>query len=927
MKESVRSFFIITIFLLLIVTWVQAQTTGKIAGTVVDKETQEPLPGVNVIIEDTHLGAATDMEGKFYIINVPPGKYSINVQMMGYAKFTIKDFRVSVNRTITLNAELSQTIIEGETVIVQAEKIATKKDQTSSIRNVSSDQIEMLPVEDIGSVVNLQAGVVNGHFRGGRRNEVAFMIDGIQVIESFGGENNAVDIETEVVQELEIITGTFNAEYGRAMSGIVNAVTKDGSNKFHGTFSSNFANYFTGNSNILIGLKNNQLDRRKDHKLQLSGPIWKDKLTFLCNVRLQDNKGYLNGIHRFNVDDYSNFAEDNPLTWYSEFSGDSSYVPLSYDKRKSFMGKLTSKLFNNVRMSFLYTRNDEEWGDYNHSFKYNPYGMGINHKLADMFTIQFNHMLSKTMFYDLNLSYINNYYGWYVFKNPEDSSYVHDSYLNNTGPGFYTGGQQKDHTHRTIKDYNGKFDITWQMNATHLFKTGILYTYHELDHEWHSIQNAFRTREEDENFYYFDYEKQKRIYPNYEPEAHPDSTIYTDAYIVKPYEFSAFIQDKMEFNEMVINIGLRYDYFNPNTFYPSQRRNPANQTNEYLKDEHGNYAVDADSNLIFDPQRMSTYPKVDPQIQISPRFGLSYTLGKAAVLHFSYGHFFQMPPMYALYQNHSLRVAPTDYETTMGNSQLQAQKTIQYEVGLWQELMPDLGLEVIVFYRDIYNLLSTKIISTFNQKEYGLYTNKDYGNVKGLELKFDFVRGNLSTNINYSLQYTRGNADNPTQTFSRAGDSKDPIPTLIPMSWDQRHTINATIAYYTKRFGITLTGYYNSGTPFTWTPFDINRVANINFYPNNSYKKATYAVDLNGFVNLYKINNIAVRLNYSVYNLFDRLNENWVNSTTGKAYTAIIQHSDITSHHSNFNEYEDRIKNPSMYSAPRLIKVGLGVVF
>jgi len=905
-----RNLFILIFIVLFNGTVTFAQTTGKIAGSVIDKDSRDVLAGANVFIEGTSIGAATDMNGKFYIINVPPGNYTLNVHMMGYAKYQIEEMRVSVNRTVYITAELTSTIIAGETVVVHADKVAAKKDQTSSIRNVSSDQIELLPVENIESVVNLQAGVTNGHFRGGRRNEVSFMIDGINVVEAFGGENNAVEVETEVVEELEVITGTFNAEYGRAMSGVVNAVTKDGENQFHGSFSSSYANYYTSHNDIFIGLDNSEIDRQKDNKFQLSGPVWKNKLTFLINFRLQDNKDYLNAIHRFNVDDYSDFSQDDPELWYSEHSGDDGYVPLGYSKLNSFMGKITSKLMSNLRLSFLMTRNDEEWRDYDHSYKYNPYGMGINHREADMYALQLNHMLSRTMFYDLKISYVDNFYGWYVFHDPEDSRYLHDSYFNNNGPSFYTGGQQKDHTLRTIKDYNAKFDITWQLNHRHLLKTGVLLTAHDIDHQWHSIQNAYKTREEDENTFYYDYEQERYVFPYYEAVIYPDSSIYTDAYRVKPLEFSAYFQDKMEFDQMVVNLGLRFDYFEPNTTYPSQRRNPANQ-------------------LDFSgfPEKMSEYPNTRPQYQLSPRLGLSYQLGNAAVLHFSYGHFFQMPPMYALYQNHSLRVAPNDYVTTMGNSQLEAQKTVQYEVGLWQELMTDMGFEIIVFYRDIYNLLSTKIISTFNQIEYGLYANKDYGNVKGLELKFDYKAGYFTTNVNYTLQYTRGNADNPTQTFDRAGDSKDPIPTLIPMSWDQRHTFNITVGYNAHRYGVTLTAYYNSGTPFSWSPLSENRVANINLHPNNSYQKSTYAVDLNGYFNIYQFKDISLRLNLSVYNLLDRLNENWVDATTGRAYTAIIQPSDLTSHHSNFNDYEDWIHDPSMYAAPRMVKVGLGVSF
>ena len=236
---------------------------------------------------------------------------------------------------------------------------------------------------------------------------------------------------------------------------------------------------------------------------------------------------------------------------------------------------------------------------------------------------------------------------------------------------------------------------------------------------------------------------------------------------------------------MVINIGLRYDYFYSDQVYPTDRRNPSNQLN--LPDS-----------------MMTMYKKADPQTQLSPRLGLAYQLGSRAVLHFSYGHFFQMPPMYALYENNIFRVPVNDYATTMGNAQLHPQKTIQYEIGLWQELLKGLGVEVSLYYKDIYDLLSTRIISTYNQIEYGLYTNKDYGNARGMELKVDFNYAGLFSNINYTLAYTKGNADNPTQTFTRAGNSMDPIKRLIPISWDQRHTFNVTLGYATGKYGTLL---------------------------------------------------------------------------------------------------------------------------
>ncbi|MBN2093132.1 TonB-dependent receptor [candidate division KSB1 bacterium] len=907
LQRLIFLFFFIGI--LLLSSMLNAQTTGKIAGKITDATTNDPLIGANILIDGTTLGAAAGLTGDFFIINVPPGRYTLIVRMIGYEVIRYENVVVSVNRTSEVNLKLKPTVIEGQEVVVQAEKAAIKKDQTSSVRNVSSDQIDILPVENIGSVIAMQAGVVEGHFRGGRYNEVAYLIDGVEVTESFGGGGRTVDLEPESIQDLEVITGTFNAEYGKAMSGIVNAVTKDGSPRFQGSISGSLAEYFTPHSDIFIGLDKVKLNRNQDYKFQLSGPIWRDKLTFFANVRFQDNKNYLNGIRHFNVDDFSDFSADDSLLWISLNNGDSSYVSMDRDKTISLMGKLTAKLHNNLRLSLLYTKNDDEWHSYSHAYKYNPDGMATSYRETDMYSLQLNHTISSNLFYELKLSHVDNYNGWYVFKDPFDPGYVHDAYHNNSGPGFYTGGQDKGHSDRTVIEQSAKFDLTWQLDRRHSLKTGFSANYIDLDNKESEIRNDWSGKPEEAEFY-FDFENNKIVYTNYQPVIFPDSSIYSDIYRVKPIEYSAYIQDKMEFSEMVINLGVRFDYFDPKTFYPSQRRNPSNQLKFYNN-----------------PEMMSTPVETEPKYQISPRFGLSYQLAKSALLHFSYGHFFQMPPLYAMYQNHSFVIAPTDYVTTMGNSQIKAEKTVQYEIGLWQEIMPGMGIEVALFYRDIYDLLSAKVFSTFNQIEYGLYSNKDYGNVKGLELKYDMMKGPFSSFINYTLQYTRGNADNPTQTFDRAGNNIDPINRLIPMSWDQRHTLNVTLGYNTRRYGATMTGYYNSGAAYTWSPITESMLARVNLYPNNNWRPARYNVDLSSYYDVGLPLNMKLRFTLDVYNLLDRLNEVAVNSQTGRAYTAIIRKTDLDAHRSTFNEYIDRVHNPGMYSAPRMIKLGMGLMF
>lgn len=914
MKKDITRLTGICLLLLLIIGIHQsfASTTGKIAGKVQDKETGDPLPGANVVIVGTNYGAATDMEGNFFIINLPPGNYEVEARMMGYAAVKMENVQVRTNATTTLIFKLTTQVIEGETVVVTVDAISTKKDQTSSIRNVSAEQIEVLPVESINQVVNLQAGVVNGHFRGGRSNEVTYMIDGLQVNDVM---SNAVltNVENEVVQDVEVILGTFNAEYGRAMSGVVNAVTKDGGEKLHGSISGQLGNYLTGHDDIFLGLKPGEIDRKKNIRVQLNGPVIKKYLSFLLNFRHRDENNHLNGIYRFNPYDFSDFSSLNSAQWYSEHTGDNSYVPMSFYKGYSAYVKLTFKPMPGFKTNFIYNRVDREQSGYSHYMKYNPYGMSHNYMTVDNYTFLLNHTISKNIFHEFKINFVDNLEKQYLFEDPYDEGYVSDWYGLSPGPGFSTGSQDKTHNTRITKRVDYKYDVTWQVNNNHSLKAGVLFTNHDNDIQDHQVVNVFRNDSRDrmrDTLYTEDGYIEKIRYPWYAPEILDDSTTYSNIYRKKPTEFSGYFQDKMEFEDFVINIGLRYDRFDPQTIYPSNLRNPGNK-------------------LRYDenPERMSQYPEADIKDQWSPRFGLAYTLSDQAKLHFSYGHFFQMPDAYALYNNHNFIIPEANFATTLGNPQLKPEKSVKYEVGLWQELIKGVGLNLALYYADVYNLLSTTVITTYDDVRYGLYYNKDYGNRKGLEVGIEANLGSIFSSLNYTLQYTRGNADNPTQTFTRAGNSMDPIARLIPLSWDQRHTFNLTVGYHKRTYGLTFIGYYNSGTTYTWTPLDDSRLAVVNLYPNNAYKPANFSVDFNGNYDIPLNNNLTLRISMLIYNLFDAKNELSVNSTTGRANQQIIRETDLLLHRSDFNDYYDRVINPAALSAPREVKISFGVMF
>ena len=256
-----------------------AGSTGKIGGIVLDEKTGLPLPGVNVIIGETMLGAASSTEGSFMIINIPPGEYSVSASMIGYKKYTIIDVNVSVDRTTRLEFYLRETIIEGEEITVVAKRKVVELDRTNSASYINRSEIELLPVTSLEDIIQLQAGVVsdasgNLHIRGGRSREISYMIDGIPVTDNYSQSGGSmVEIENNFIEELQVITGTFNAEYGSAQSGVVNVVTKMPEAKYEGSIEQLIGGFYSSNKPQYIALDTFQPMSEKEMKISVSGPL------------------------------------------------------------------------------------------------------------------------------------------------------------------------------------------------------------------------------------------------------------------------------------------------------------------------------------------------------------------------------------------------------------------------------------------------------------------------------------------------------------------------------------------------------------------------------------------------------------------------------------------------------------------------------
>lgn len=310
-------------------------TTGKLAGEVKDASTGEPLSGVNVILKGTDLGAATDRDGTFFVLQIPPGIYEISASMIGYNKVIVKEVRIRIDLTTTIDISLTPGVVGLNEVTVISERPMVQPDITYSQANVGSDEISTLPVEELEEIISLQAGVVVGsdgamHVRGGRGGEIVYLIDGISVTDPFTS-GMAVEIENNAIQELQFISGTFNAEYGQAMSGVVNIVTKEGSyDRYQGDLQMNLGDFWSADTNLFINIGNVDPTSLRDWQGSISGPIplTGGSSSFFASGRHYFDEGHLYGRRRYWPD---SFVQD-PVTTGWEFvkAGDGSLVPMNW---------------------------------------------------------------------------------------------------------------------------------------------------------------------------------------------------------------------------------------------------------------------------------------------------------------------------------------------------------------------------------------------------------------------------------------------------------------------------------------------------------------------------------------------------------------------------------------------------------------------
>ncbi len=870
-----------------------AGTTGKIAGKVVDAQTKEPLIGVNVIVVGSTMGASTDVDGEYYILNVPPGRYQLRASGVGYAPVAVSDVVVSVDQTTRVEFQLQSRTVEINDVTVTATRPIVQRDLTSTEASVGSEKLSRLPVEDVAAVVNLQAGVVDGHFRGGRSDEVKYMIDGVAVNDVFSG-SSSMEAEVNSIAEIQVLSGTFNAEYGEALSGVVNQVTKLATDKYEGEISLYTGDYVSSRTdqfktitrdlpvgNFPVLPKQSPLFHHaspaKLYNLQgsLSGPIplTDGLLAFYLSGRRYYDEGYIYGRRIFNPSDSSNFSGTDHSKWYIGATGDGALVPMNSQDRSTLQGKLTIHTGSGSKgivLSGLYQH--QQYRIYDPQFQLNPDGDYTYHQTSFLGSGSYTHVFNESMFLDLTGSIITSDYKQYVYADPLDppsdaagaaAAYVDPRYvkperMQDAGANaFLTGGTENWHFNHNTRSITGKADFTAQVTPIHQLKAGIEGDFHRLE--------------------YKDYQIHVDATTNYVPSLPVPGNFDFNYYTNHPRQLAVYAQDKIELSYMVVNVGLRFDYFQPD----------------------GKYLLQPDSIAGLDsltpPFPSKFFGAASAKSQFSPRVGISYPITDRGAVHFSYGHFFQIPAFEFLYKNPNFRIPligtfPEFVGTTIGNANLEPQRTTMYEIGLQQELAPDLGVTVTGYYKDIRNLLGIAVYTKNDIKKYGEYVNLDYGAVKGFTIALDKrFTGGFGANIDYTLQFADGNASDPNDDYNKA-QSSPPIAVnkvLVPLAWDRRHSLNATITIGSPSdFIASFVGRLGSGLPYTPS------LANQRTGLENSDNMPMFSqVDMY-LTKYFTLGTIQLSVFAKVYNLFDTANEINVFGDTGRAgYTLELTRS------------------------------------
>ncbi len=879
--------------LILSATSLKAALTGKVAGEVIDQSTGEPISGAQIEVIGTPYGAITDEDGEYYILQVPAGSFSIRISALGYDPMIKENVRVLLDLTTPIDFEVMRHTTEiTEPIIVTAERPLVQKDLTGTRYIVTAEQMHYLPNSiSIADVLLNVSGTVRDsdgslHVRGGRTGAVSYIYDGVMVTDPVSRELG-IRIVPDFLEEINLTSGGFPAEYGEASSGIVNAVTREGQSFFAGSIKA-----YDGSTQKYDPLTGN-----------IGGVSRSDNQALTANF-----SGPLDALGLKNA------------TFFIAGEGlrDGGYLPHSFLESRTFTGKVTMRPLANLKVtaSGTFFRADQDAYDHRDvngiSYDLNLDGLGKIRRESNVLGFRANYSMNENTIIQANISH---------FKTQSKLAPTHlfDTYWSDW-PGYVedsTGNYDQANGTLHINNYNFAPELGYtgyttgdDFNPRYSFRSSSYNSASanitkQLDKR-NQIKLGGEVRKYDVSW------DEKQFY---------NSVPFGEKYNFFPSYNFAFAQHKLEYKDIIINAGLRFDYFSSRVSYLVDPLNSFNRTT-----------------------REST-----AKTQLSPRIGVSHPVASNTILRFNYGYFFQPPKTWTLFTN--LQGETNSGFPLIGNPDLKPEKTIAYEVGLDHALSSSVTLNVSAYFKDIENLIATRLarrdtsgIPNPNQIVTE-FVNEDHSSVKGLDVSLTKRRTNFFTGtMSYSYMQARGNS--PAETFAyinviTVNGAKLPV-TSYPLDFDQRHTltINADVrsnpGWKGKLFGIIPASgvwgmnyvlRYGSGLPFSKVDLKTaQRLGGINSFR----MPVTYTVDarFNRDFNIGGSKRV-LSLFVEVENLFNRRNVVNVYSNTGLPDQDGVNVTDggLLSAEETSRLHKLISNDPQNYGPPRTIRTGIQFSF
>lgn len=798
---------VFALFLIASTTFAQ---TGKITGTVTDASTGDPLPGVNVVVVGENVGSATDANGNYTILNVPPGDYNIRASFIGYAPVVQQGVRVNIGLTSEVNFELQEQTGQLDEVTVQATEPVVKRDVSASVANLSAEDVENLPVSDVEKVIGLQAGFERDMtIRGSGGSQVAFQVDGLSM--ASGRDNTPfTGISYTAVNEVQVQTGGFNAEYGNVRAGLVNVVTKEGSRdhytadvlaryssptqKHFGPLPSDPNSYYMRPYKDDPNIPNDQDPAFVgtgvwDTYLQDSYPDFEgwnslaDKFDLEVTPEQMEQaftEHYLRKDFKIDRPDYTiDGTIGGPVPGISEYLGDLRFTASYRANQRAYIvpypsvreaynehtaqGKLTSNVSSNMKLQLqtMYATqqgmNPDEQG-WPHMFDAEmpaypwDYRGSLAERLGDRSTI-FSGWRWNPM--DVDRFMVAG-----QFTHTLGSNTFYETQLERMTTDYFTRPPAQRDTSIVYELGPIKLNETpfgFRSSDTYdIFGAGLRTAGHWGSGRDTSKVTRWRGR--------FDLTSQlnqvmqiktgvEYILANYDTRfgevdpAHPHHSNPHYIWERTPHQGAAYAQSKLEFQGMVANVGLRLDYF-----YPGGEWYDYSVFSDVLSAQWGADSLSAPAALQREDWAMTS---TDRQLALSPRVGISFPITEVSKLYFNYGHFRQMLDPTNLFVVQEINTGAVSW---LGNPNHPMPKTVAYELGYEQSLFEKYLLRVSGYYRDLSNQPRGVYYENLGESvQYTVSRPWNYEDVRGFEVTLrknqgDWVRGF----VNYTYMAHKG---------------------------------------------------------------------------------------------------------------------------------------------------------------------------